>query len=83
MNNGTMSFSGLTNGTPIPLPNETLILGLAAGEKKPIWSKEVEAFIPATEAELIVTFDHRVVDGGGAGLLLARIAELLQSPEKL
>lgn len=74
---------GLTNGTPIPLPNETLILGLAAGEKKPIWSKEVEAFVPATEAELIVTFDHRVVDGGGAGLLLARIAELLQSPKQL
>ena len=74
---------GLTHGTPIPLPNETLILGLAAGVKKPIWSDQVEAFVPATEAELIVTFDHRVVDGGGAGLLLARIAELLQSPEKL
>lgn len=74
---------GLTNGTPIPLPNETLILGLAAGQKKPIWSKEVEAFIPATEAELIVTFDHRVVDGGGAGLLLGRIAELLQDPAAL
>ena len=74
---------GLTHGTPIPLPNETLILGLAAGVKKPVWSEEVEAFVPATEAEIIVTFDHRVVDGGGAGLLLARIDELLQSPEKL
>ncbi|BCX50068.1 dihydrolipoyllysine-residue acetyltransferase component of acetoin cleaving system [Haloferula helveola] len=74
---------GLTHGTPIPLPNETLILGLAAGVKKPVWSEEVEAFVPATEAEIIVTFDHRVVDGGGAGLLLARIDQLLQSPEKL
>ena len=74
---------GLTHGTPIPLPNETLILGLAAGVKRPVWSDQVEAFIPATESELIVTFDHRVVDGGGAGLLLARISELLQSPEKL
>jgi pyruvate/2-oxoglutarate dehydrogenase complex dihydrolipoamide acyltransferase (E2) component len=74
---------GLTHGTPIPLPNETLILGLAAGVKKPVWSDQVEAFIPATEAEIIVTFDHRVVDGGGAGLLLGRIDELLQTPERL
>ncbi len=74
---------GLTWGTPIPLPNETLILGLGAGVKKPVWSEQVEAFLPATEAELVVTFDHRVVDGGGAGLLLKRVAELLQEPGKL
>jgi pyruvate/2-oxoglutarate dehydrogenase complex dihydrolipoamide acyltransferase (E2) component len=74
---------GLTSGTPIPLPNETLILGLGAGVKKPVWSDQVETFIPVTEAELVVTFDHRVVDGGGAGLLLSRVAKLLQEPEKL
>jgi pyruvate/2-oxoglutarate dehydrogenase complex dihydrolipoamide acyltransferase (E2) component len=74
---------GLKWGTPIPLPNETLILGLAAGIKHPRWSDEVGAFIPVTETELCLTFDHRVVDGGGAGLLLQRVATLLQSPEKL
>lgn len=74
---------GLTIGTPIPLPNETLILGIGAGRKKPVWSDQVEAFLPATEAELMLTFDHRVVDGGGAGLLLNRVAELLQQPENL
>lgn len=74
---------GLKWGTPIPLPNETLILGLAAGIKKPKWSDEVEAFVPVTETEICLTFDHRVVDGGGAGLLLQRIGELLQSPENL
>ncbi|MCW1886525.1 2-oxo acid dehydrogenase subunit E2 [Luteolibacter flavescens] len=74
---------GLTSGTPIPLPNETLILGLGAGVKKPVWSDQVETFIPVTEAELVVTFDHRVVDGGGAGVLLGRVAQLLQEPEKL
>lgn len=74
---------GLTSGTPIPLPNETLILGLAAGVTRPTWSKEVEAFVPITEADLVVTFDHRVVDGGGAGMLLGRINELLQQPENL
>ncbi|MBX3740074.1 MAG: 2-oxo acid dehydrogenase subunit E2 [Akkermansiaceae bacterium] len=74
---------GLTSGTPIPLPNETLILGIGAGVKKPVWSSHVEAFLPATQADLFLTFDHRVVDGGGAGFLLNRVAELLQHPESL
>jgi len=74
---------GLTWGTPIPLPNETLILGLSAGVKRPVWSEEAAAFIPVTEAEIDLTFDHRVVDGGGAGMLLNRISELLQKPEAL
>jgi pyruvate/2-oxoglutarate dehydrogenase complex dihydrolipoamide acyltransferase (E2) component len=70
-------------GTPIPLPNETLILGIGAGVKKPVWSDEVEAFLPATVAEIFITFDHRVVDGGDVGLLLNRVSELLQKPEDL
>ncbi len=74
---------GLTIGTPIPLPNETLILGIGAGVKKPVWSTQVETFLPATEADLLLTFDHRVVDGGGAGVLLNRVANLLQKPETL
>ncbi len=74
---------GITIGTPIPLPNETLILGIGAGVKKPVWSTQVEAFLPATEADLLLTFDHRVVDGGGAGVLLNRVATLLQKPENL
>ena len=74
---------GLSIGTPIPLPNETLILGLGAGVKKPVWSEQVGAFLPATEAALVLTFDHRVVDGGGAGVLLNRVAALLQKPEEL
>jgi pyruvate/2-oxoglutarate dehydrogenase complex dihydrolipoamide acyltransferase (E2) component len=74
---------GLTTGTPIPLPNETLILGIGAGVKKPVWSQQVEAFLPATVADLLLTFDHRVVDGGGAGFLLNRVSALLQKPENL
>ncbi|MEO5715202.1 MAG: 2-oxo acid dehydrogenase subunit E2 [Luteolibacter sp.] len=74
---------GLTTGTPIPLPNETLILGIGAGMKKPVWSTEVEVFLPATVADLLLTFDHRVVDGGGAGVLLNRVSALLQNPGAL
>lgn len=74
---------GLTTGTPIPLPNETLILGIGAGVKKPVWSAETEVFLPATVAEVFLTFDHRVVDGGGAGVLLKRVSEILQNPSAL
>jgi pyruvate/2-oxoglutarate dehydrogenase complex dihydrolipoamide acyltransferase (E2) component len=74
---------GLTSGTPIPLPNETLILGVGAGVKKPVWSTEAEVFLPATVAEIFLTFDHRVVDGGGAGVLLKRVSEILQKPHDL
>jgi len=74
---------GLTMGTPIPLPNETLILGIGAGVKKPVWSAQAEVFLPATVAEIFLTFDHRVIDGGGAGVLLKRVSEILQQPESL
>jgi len=30
-----------------------------------------------------LSFDHRVLDGGAAGRLLARVSSLLQTPEKL
>jgi pyruvate/2-oxoglutarate dehydrogenase complex dihydrolipoamide acyltransferase (E2) component len=72
---------GLEWATPIPLPEQTLVLGLGAGKIVPSWDGKV--FQPATEAQLTLSFDHRVLDGGAAGRLLARIAELLQTPEEL
>lgn len=74
---------GLRWATPVPLPSETLILGMGSGEKRPKWDEEKEEFVPVLEAELTLTFDHRVVDGGGAGVLLLRVVELLQKPEEL
>ena len=74
---------GIVWATPIPLPEQNLVLGLGAGRKAPVWSEEVGQFIPVTEAELTLSFDHRVLDGGAAGRLLARISDLLQKPELL
>jgi len=74
---------GIVWATPIPLPEQNLILGLGAGSKVPHWSEEVKQFIPVTEAEITLSFDHRVCDGGAAGRLLKRVAELLQRPEDL
>ncbi len=74
---------GIAWATPIPLPEQNLVLGLGAGRKKPIWSNEENQFLPVTEAELTLSFDHRILDGGAAGRLLSRIGSLLQEPEKL
>jgi pyruvate/2-oxoglutarate dehydrogenase complex dihydrolipoamide acyltransferase (E2) component len=74
---------GLDWGTPIPLPDQTLLLGLGAGKKAPTWSEEKQQFVPTTQAELTLSFDHRSLDGGGAGRLLQHVVKLLGTPEKL
>lgn len=74
---------GLTLATPIPLPEQTLLLGLGAGRTVPSWDAAQEKFVPVIEADFTLSFDHRVLDGGAAGRLLARIAELLNHPEEL
>jgi pyruvate/2-oxoglutarate dehydrogenase complex dihydrolipoamide acyltransferase (E2) component len=74
---------GLTWATPIPLPEQTLVLGMGAGRQAPRWDEKKSQFLPVTEANLSLSFDHRVLDGGAAGRLLQRISELMQSPEKL
>ena len=74
---------GLEWATPIPLPEQTLVLGMGAGRVVPHWDKKAAQFVPVTEAHLTLSFDHRVLDGGGAGRLLQRIGALLQTPETL
>jgi pyruvate/2-oxoglutarate dehydrogenase complex dihydrolipoamide acyltransferase (E2) component len=74
---------GLTWATPIPLPEQTLVLGMGAGRKVPNWDEKSGQFVPVVEANLTLSFDHRVLDGGAAGRLLARIAALLSEPAKL
>jgi pyruvate/2-oxoglutarate dehydrogenase complex dihydrolipoamide acyltransferase (E2) component len=74
---------GLTWATPIPLPEQTLVLGMGAGKKAPFWDEKKQQFVPITEANLTLSFDHRVLDGGAAGRLLARIAALMSKPEAL
>ena len=74
---------GLTWATPIPLPEQTLVLGLGAGRKAPLWDEEKAAFVPVIESQLTLSFDHRVLDGGAAGRLLTRINELMTHPQQL
>lgn len=74
---------GIVWATPIPLPEQNLLLGLGAGRKAPLWSEQEQRFVPVTEAQLTLSFDHRILDGGAAGRLLHRIATLMQSPQEL
>lgn len=74
---------GMEWGTPIPLPDQTLLLGLGAGKKVPSWDEAKKEFVPKTEAQITLSFDHRSIDGGGAGRLLKRVVELLEDPKTL
>jgi pyruvate/2-oxoglutarate dehydrogenase complex dihydrolipoamide acyltransferase (E2) component len=74
---------GVEWGTPIPLPDQTLLLGLGAGKKTPSWDAEKNQFVPVTEAQITLSFDHRSMDGGGGGRLLKSVIELLEDPAKL
>jgi pyruvate/2-oxoglutarate dehydrogenase complex dihydrolipoamide acyltransferase (E2) component len=74
---------GVEWGTPIPLPDQTMILGLGVGKKTPRWDESKGEFVPVTEAQITLSFDHRSLDGGGAGRLLKRVIELVEHPETL
>ncbi len=74
---------GLTWATPIPLPEQTLVLGMGAARRVPQWDEAKGQFVPIMEANVTLSFDHRVLDGGAAGRLLARVAQWLGQPEKL
>jgi pyruvate/2-oxoglutarate dehydrogenase complex dihydrolipoamide acyltransferase (E2) component len=74
---------GVEWGTPIPLPDQTLLLGLGAGKTVPSWDETKKEFVPKIEAQITLSFDHRSIDGGGAARLLKRVVELLEEPKKL
>jgi pyruvate/2-oxoglutarate dehydrogenase complex dihydrolipoamide acyltransferase (E2) component len=56
---------------------------MGAGRKVPHWDEANGQFVPVVEANLTLSFDHRVLDGGAAGRLLARVADLMTHPEQL
>jgi pyruvate/2-oxoglutarate dehydrogenase complex dihydrolipoamide acyltransferase (E2) component len=74
---------GMEWGTPIPLPDQTLLLGLGAGKRVPSWDESKNEFVPKTEAQITLSFDHRSIDGGRASRLLKRVIELLENPKEL
>jgi len=65
------------------LPEQSLVLGIGAARRVPSWNASKDRFVPVMEANLTLSFDHRVIDGGAAGRLLMRIADLIMHPEQL
>jgi pyruvate/2-oxoglutarate dehydrogenase complex dihydrolipoamide acyltransferase (E2) component len=74
---------GLTWATPIPLPGQASILGLGSVENVPDWDPASKSWARARQAELTLTFDHRIADGGAAGRLLQLVGELMEHPERM
>jgi pyruvate/2-oxoglutarate dehydrogenase complex dihydrolipoamide acyltransferase (E2) component len=56
---------------------------MGAARRVPQWDEKKGQFVPVMEANVTLSFDHRVLDGGAAGRLLARVAQLLGEPEQL
>ena len=54
-----------------------------ANRQSTVWDEAKGQFVPVWEVFFTLSFDHRVLDGGAAGRLLARIAQLLAEPDKL
>jgi len=74
---------GLEWATPIPLPEQALVLGMGAARHKPHWDGVKGQFVPVMEANMTLSFDHRVLDGGAAGRLLQHVSDLMAHPERL
>jgi pyruvate/2-oxoglutarate dehydrogenase complex dihydrolipoamide acyltransferase (E2) component len=56
---------------------------MGAARRVPSWDTAKGQFVPIMEANVTLSFDHRVLDGGAAGRMLARVAQLLSEPGKL
>ncbi len=74
---------GLAWATAIPQPDHSMILGIGAVRYVPDWNPAERRWDRAREAELTLTFDHRIADGGAAARLLMKVADLLEHPERM
>ncbi len=74
---------GLTWATAIPQPDHSMILGIGAVRYVPDWNPAEKRWDRAREAQLSITFDHRIADGGAAARLLMKVADLMEHPERM
>jgi len=68
----------IDTGTPILNPGEAAILALGAITRRPWVHKDT--IKPRWVAELALSFDHRLVDGGLGSTVLADVARVLADP---
>ncbi len=82
---------GGTSFSPIINFPEVAIMGMARARWKPVvqthpapdGGEPEREIVPRFMLPLVLTFDHRVLDGGDAGRFMQVLTEMLQEPEKL
>ena len=85
----TITNAGVLGGTdfnPIINHPQVAILGLARATWTPVVQKNEFGrmdIVPRYILPMVVTFDHRVLDGGDGARFMNTIIEVLQEPEKL
>jgi pyruvate dehydrogenase E2 component (dihydrolipoamide acetyltransferase) len=85
----TITNAGVLGGThfnPIINHPQVAILGMARANWQPVVKKDEYGkmeFVPRLLLPLVLTFDHRVLDGGDGARFLNSIISVLENPEKL
>ncbi|MEL6951725.1 MAG: dihydrolipoamide acetyltransferase family protein [Pseudomonadota bacterium] len=86
LSGGTLTISSLGAlgglvSTPIINHPEVAVIGVNKMQVRPVW--DGTAFQPRKMMNLSASFDHRVIDGWDAGVFMARLKELLETPALL
>ncbi|NIQ95741.1 MAG: branched-chain alpha-keto acid dehydrogenase subunit E2, partial [Desulfuromonadales bacterium] len=67
--------------TPIVLPPQVAILGVARGRHEPVWNGQ--DFVPEMILPLTLTYDHRVIDGADGARFMTWICQAIEYPLQL
>lgn len=83
---GTFSISSLggiggTSFTPIINSPEVAILGVVRAGMKPVW--DGSSFVPRLMLPIVLSYDHRVIDGAEAARFTRRLAVILEDVRQL
>lgn len=85
MQGGSITITNLggfggTYFTPIVNWPEVAILGVSRARMEPVWDKNAEKFEPRLMLPLMVSYDHRVIDGADGVKFLRWVADALEEP---
>jgi pyruvate dehydrogenase E2 component (dihydrolipoamide acetyltransferase) len=81
--NNVGSFGGSGGGTGVPIinPPEAAILAVGALRDRPVVRQG--QIVARPTLPLSLSFDHRLIDGAGSSVFLARVQELVEHPSLL
>ena len=85
MQGGSITITNLggfggTYFTPIVNWPEVAILGVSRARMEPVWAKAEEKFEPRLMLPLMISYDHRVIDGADGVKFLRWVADALEEP---